>query len=81
MPCTDKSATACFSYLFAFVYVGADMPLYSISLAMPTIVKNLGFETTTQANLVGLQGRRLLQLCLLMFLGRSLYPYTYGHVS
>ncbi|KAI9711400.1 MAG: hypothetical protein M1828_001916 [Chrysothrix sp. TS-e1954] len=39
------------TYVYAFTYAGADMPLYGFSLFSPTIIKGLGY-TSTRANLL-----------------------------
>jgi len=35
------------TYLYAAVYMGADMPLYAFSLFLPTIISQLGYKSTT----------------------------------
>lgn len=39
-------------YFFALLYGCVNMPLYAISLTLPTIINNLGFDTPASANLV-----------------------------
>ena len=37
---------------YAVVYMGCDGPLYAFSLFLPTIISNLGYTSTTKANLL-----------------------------
>lgn len=40
------------TWAFAVIYMGCDGPLYAFSLFLPTIIENLGYTSTTTANLL-----------------------------
>ncbi|KAK5173423.1 uncharacterized protein LTR77_002104 [Saxophila tyrrhenica] len=40
------------TWAFAVVYMGCDGPLYAFSLFLPTIIEDLGYESSTTANLL-----------------------------
>lgn len=40
------------TWAYAVIYMGCDGPLYAFSLFLPTIIENLGYESSTTANLL-----------------------------